>query len=92
MRRLLAGELALVDQLVDQVAELEVGQFGGHLEHLLARRQVAADLQRLGRGVVAVQHGVAEVDAPDDVHAVHRGEPVGQIAGQVAAVHPHVGW
>jgi hypothetical protein len=35
--RLVAGELAVVDQLVDQVAEFEVGQFGGHLEHRLPR-------------------------------------------------------
>ena len=39
--------------------------------------------------VEAVQHGVAEVDALDDVHAVHPGEPIGQIAGQIGAVHPH---
>ena len=89
MRGLLAGELALVDQLVDQVAELEVGQLGGHLEHRLPRRQVAADLQGLGRRVEAVQHRVAEVDAAHDVHAVHHGQPVGQLAGELGAVHAH---
>ena len=36
-----------------------------------------------------MQHGVAEVDAPDDPHAVHLGQPLGEVAGQVAAVHPH---
>jgi hypothetical protein len=44
-RRLLAGELAVFDEFVDEVAEFEVGEFGRHLEHLLPGRQVAADLQ-----------------------------------------------
>lgn len=88
--RLLAGELALRHQAVDQVAELQVGQFGGHLEHLLPPRQVIADLQRLGLGVVAVQHGVAQIDAPVDVHAVHLGEPAGQLPGQIPVVQPHL--
>ena len=36
-----------------------------------------------------MKHGVAEIDAPDDVHAVHVCQPVGELAGQVAAVHAH---
>ena len=51
---------------------------------------MVADLQRLGLGVEAVQHGVAEIDAPVDVHAVHLGEPASQLAGQVAVVQPHL--
>ncbi|CKO02277.1 Uncharacterised protein [Mycobacterium tuberculosis] len=89
--RLGAGELAVGDHGVDEVAELEIGQLGGHLEHLLARGEVTADLQRVGRGVVAVQHGVTEVDALVDAYSVHLGEPAGQFAGQVAVVHPHLG-
>jgi hypothetical protein len=37
-----------------------------------------------------VQHGVAEVGAPHDVHAVYGLEPVGQVTSQVAAVHAQV--
>ncbi len=37
-----------------------------------------------------MQHGVAEVDAPVDAHPVHLGESAGQLAGQVAVVHPHL--
>ena len=50
---------------------------------------MAADLQGLGRRVEAVQDGVAEVDATNDVHAVHHGQPVRQLASQLCAVHPH---
>lgn len=88
--RLVAGELALRDQVIDQIPELEVGQFGGHLEHLLPQREVIADLQCLGGGVVAVQHGVAEIDAAVDVHPVHLGEPARQLPGQIAVVQPHL--
>jgi hypothetical protein len=36
-----------------------------------------------------VQHRVAQVDSSHDVHTVHPGQPVGQLAGQLGAVHPH---
>ena len=38
-----------------------------------------------------MQHALAEVDAFDDLHVVHRGEPAPDLAGDVAAVKPHAG-
>ncbi len=48
---------------------------------------MVADLQGLRRRVVAVQHRIAEIHAAPDGNAVHRFQPVGQVAGEVAAVH-----
>src|SRR6202012_3421620 len=51
---------------------------------------VVAELQRSGPGVIAVQHTVAQIYAPGDVHAVHLGEPSGELTRQIAVVQPHL--
>jgi hypothetical protein len=52
---------------------------------------VIAQLQRLGRRVVAVQHVLVEVDPVNDGDPVHNSQPVSQVAREVAAVHAYPG-
>lgn len=68
---LIGGEVAFVGHLFHQIAALEMAQLGGQFENPLSLGEVSGDLQSSGLEVETVQYGVAEIDAPYDLHAVH---------------------
>jgi len=60
-----------------------------HRRYRLTTTQLAAATEDRfsdgsGSGSITMPH--EEVEALDDVHAVHPGEPIGQVAGQIRAV------